>query len=263
MFCQLRSLPLILSYSILLTFPEPLPNPKIVPRFPDNLLFSQQSNQSLNLLLRVVPLVLKMLNKCPLLLYIIQSYVEDNKGRRRSLRHANLSNRFTCLPSDDFSIHSGASVASPTQHTASTIPTSNADTDSFQVYRDFSEMSPALPSPVIIDDHKSSIFLLSIDNADTNLTTSSITGLISSDSHTAIPAPPHAAAPTEHIPVNKLTSQTHPISHLPSSLSSSSIWKPRSISSIAKSPNPEKWTLALQNKINSLISQNVFDKLLR
>jgi len=34
---------------------------------------------------------------------------------------------------------------------------------------------------------------------------------------------------------------------------------PRSISSITKSPNPEKWTLALQNEINSLISQNVFD----
>ena len=32
---------------------------------------------------------------------IIQSYVKDNKGRRRSLRHANISNRFTCLSSDD------------------------------------------------------------------------------------------------------------------------------------------------------------------
>jgi hypothetical protein len=29
--------------------------------------------------------------------------------------------------------------------------------------------------------------------------------------------------------------------------------------SISKSPTPEKWTLALENEINSLISQNVFD----
>ena len=31
----------------------------------------------------------------------INSYVKDNQGRRRSLRHAHISNRFTCLSSDD------------------------------------------------------------------------------------------------------------------------------------------------------------------
>jgi len=36
-------------------------------------------------------------------------------------------------------------------------------------------------------------------------------------------------------------------------------WIPRSISTISKSPNPEKWTLALTEEINSLIDQNVFD----
>ena len=34
---------------------------------------------------------------------------------------------------------------------------------------------------------------------------------------------------------------------------------PRSISSISKSPTPEKWTLALSEEIKSLISQKVFD----
>jgi Reverse transcriptase (RNA-dependent DNA polymerase) len=37
------------------------------------------------------------------------------------------------------------------------------------------------------------------------------------------------------------------------------VWVPKSITSIAKSPTPEKWTLALENEINSLKSQNVFD----
>jgi len=49
------------------------------------------------------------------------------------------------------------------------------------------------------------------------------------------------------------------MSHLPSSGSSSSIWIPRSISSIPKPLTPGKWTLAVQNEINLLISQNVFD----
>jgi hypothetical protein len=39
----------------------------------------------------------------------------------------------------------------------------------------------------------------------------------------------------------------------------SSVYIPKSILSISKSPTPEKWTLALENEINSLISQNVFD----
>jgi hypothetical protein len=34
---------------------------------------------------------------------------------------------------------------------------------------------------------------------------------------------------------------------------------PRSISSISKSPTPEKWTLSSSEEIKSLISQNVFD----
>jgi hypothetical protein len=37
------------------------------------------------------------------------------------------------------------------------------------------------------------------------------------------------------------------------------VWIPKSITSISKSPTPEKWTLALENEINSMISQNVFD----
>jgi len=39
----------------------------------------------------------------------------------------------------------------------------------------------------------------------------------------------------------------------------SQIWIPMSISSIEKSPTPEKWTIALENKINTLISRNFFD----
>jgi hypothetical protein len=37
------------------------------------------------------------------------------------------------------------------------------------------------------------------------------------------------------------------------------VYIPKSIQSIQKSPTPEKWTLALNNEIQSLISQNVFD----
>jgi len=37
------------------------------------------------------------------------------------------------------------------------------------------------------------------------------------------------------------------------------IYIPKCISSISKSPTPEKWTSALDNEINSLISQQVFD----
>jgi len=131
------------------------------------------------------------------------------------------------------SIHSGAYVASsPTDHNELTISNPNVTPDSFQVHRDFSEMSPELP--VIINDHKSSLLFLSVDKSNTNLATSSITSPISSDDLPALPAPHQAAAPTEHIPVNKLTSQHQPTSHLHSSISSSSIWIPRSISSIAK-----------------------------
>jgi len=38
-----------------------------------------------------------------------------------------------------------------------------------------------------------------------------------------------------------------------------SVYIPKSIISISKSPTPEKWASALENEINSLISQNVFD----
>ena len=193
---------------------------------------------------------------------VIQTYVKGNKGRRRSLRHADLSNRFTCLPSDDdddSSIHSGASVdSSPTDQIDSNISNPIVANDSFQHYRDFSEMSQELPCPVAIDDHNSSLLFLSVDKSNTNLPYSSISCPVSSYPPPALSAP-HAAAPTEHIPVNTLTSPTQTISHLHSSNSLSSIWIPRSISFIAKSPNPEKWTLALQNEINSLISQKVFD----
>ena len=44
---------------ILLMFPVPIPNPKIMQRFLDNLIYFQKFNQSLNLLLCVV---LKMIN---------------------------------------------------------------------------------------------------------------------------------------------------------------------------------------------------------
>ena len=44
-----------------------------------------------------------------------------------------------------------------------------------------------------------------------------------------------------------------------SALSSGQPYIPRSIAAISKSPNPEKWTFALSNEIQSLISQNVFD----
>jgi len=37
------------------------------------------------------------------------------------------------------------------------------------------------------------------------------------------------------------------------------VYIPKPIQSISKSPTPEKWTSALENEINSLISQNVFD----
>ena len=111
-----------------------------------------------------------------------------------------ISNRFTCLPSDDDDsfIHSGTSVdSSPTDHNDSIISNPAAATDSFQVYRNFSEMSPELPCPVIIDDHKSSLLFLSADKSNPNLPNSSITGRISSDIPTALPAPLHAAAPTD------------------------------------------------------------------
>jgi hypothetical protein len=37
------------------------------------------------------------------------------------------------------------------------------------------------------------------------------------------------------------------------------VYIPTSIKSISKSPTPEKWTLALNDEIASLISQNFFD----
>jgi hypothetical protein len=39
----------------------------------------------------------------------------------------------------------------------------------------------------------------------------------------------------------------------------SHVYIPTSIKSISKSPTPETWTLALNDEITSLISQNVFD----
>jgi hypothetical protein len=48
-------------------------------------------------------------------------------------------------------------------------------------------------------------------------------------------------------------------SNLHQTPSNPSVYIPKSIMSISKSPTPEKWTLALENEINSLISQNVFD----
>jgi hypothetical protein len=42
-------------------------------------------------------------------------------------------------------------------------------------------------------------------------------------------------------------------------LHANSVYIPKSIQSIQKSPTPENWTLALNNEIQSLISQNVFD----
>ena len=88
---------------------------------------------------------------------IIQSYVKDNKGRRRSLRHANICNRFTCLSSDDdddSTIPSNPSdVFSTTDQDMSTISNPHAATDDYQVSQDLPDMSPALLSPVIIDDN--------------------------------------------------------------------------------------------------------------
>jgi hypothetical protein len=95
-----------------------------------------------------------------------QSYIKDSKGRRRSLRQANISNRFTCLSSDDdddSSIPNNPSdVFSTTDQDMSTISNPNAATDDYQVSQDLPDMSPALPSPVIIDDNKSSLIFLSI-----------------------------------------------------------------------------------------------------
>ena len=65
----------------------------------------------------------------------MQSYVKDNNGRRRSLRHANISNRFTCLLSDN---DDDSSI--PTDHDKSTISHANAATNDYQVYRDLEEM---------------------------------------------------------------------------------------------------------------------------
>ena len=47
--------------------------------------------------------------------------------------------------------------------------------------------------------------------------------------------------------------------NLQESSSPPSVYIPKSIIAISKSPTPEKWTSALENEINSLISQNVLD----
>jgi len=121
---------------------------------------------------------------------VIQSHVKDNKGRSRSLRHAN---RFTCLPydDDDSSIHSGVSVdSSPTDQFDKNIFNPAAAIDVFQPYRNFLEISPKLPCPVSINDHNSYLLLLSVDNSNPYLPSSSISCPISSEIPTALPAPP-------------------------------------------------------------------------
>jgi hypothetical protein len=54
------------------------------------------------------------------------------------------------------------------------------------------------------------------------------------------------------LPVMNSSNLHHPSTAL-------SVYVPKSIMSISKSPTPEKWTSALENEISSLISQNVFD----
>jgi len=70
-----------------------------------------------------------------------------------------------------------------------------------------------------------------------------------------------------HLPYSSNNSETNLDFPLPmvntcnlhQSSSPPSVYIPKSIISISKSPTPEKWTSALENEINSLISQNVFD----
>jgi len=131
---------------------------------------------------------------------IINSYVTDNKGHRRSLRDAQISNRFICLSSDDDDDDSiipnnSSNVFSTTDQDMSTISNPTAATDDYQISQDLPNLSPALLSPVIIDDNKSSLILLPIDKLDTNLTKSSDIDPAHPHDHTAAPSLPHNTTP--------------------------------------------------------------------
>ena len=106
------------------------------------------------------------------------------RSRRRSLRQANLTNRFNCLQSDDdsSSVTSCAPVdPSPTNQLDSILDNPSADIDDLQSYRDFSAISPAFPRPVNTNHHQSFLLLFSVDKSHPTLPSTSISSPLSSD----------------------------------------------------------------------------------
>jgi hypothetical protein len=185
--------------------------------------------------------------------------------QRRSPRSAKLSrtNRYSCLSADleddeaaDIYPHptqinivsSDDYISSPLTHISE--PTS---------IMDISDALATIPSDI------TTLFSTDVHTHPSSVTTAQpLFTPIPSDPdpisvNTNIFSAPDSDHSTTHQSVNKLTSNTS--THIPShSLSSNTtIWIPKSISSISKSPSPEKWTFALENEISSLISQKVFD----
>ena len=142
-FLQLRSLPLLQKFFLHLTiFRLPCPNTKIVQRFSDNLIFfshikpgpaTPRPRGSSRMKAGTQP--------SPT---IIQRYLKDTTGCSRSFRQADLTYRFICLQSDNdtTSVASSADgVSSPNNHLDSIMDHPFADFDSFQSYRNLSELS--------------------------------------------------------------------------------------------------------------------------
>ena len=69
--------------------------------------------------------------------------------------------------------------------------------------KSLSAISAVLPRPVDNNHHQSSLLLLSVDKSTPNLPFTSISCPLSSD---ITPAPPQAAEPIKHIPVNNTNS---------------------------------------------------------
>ena len=100
--------------------------------------------------------------------------------------------------------------------------------------------------PILFRAHPTKIF-----NIRLSTTTSTSTSLVN-------PIPSLLIIPHQsYLPTGSQVKFSCPIVF--SAVTSSSPYIPRIISSISKSPTPEKWILALSNEIKSLISQKGFD----